>query len=74
MAVVIRAKGGDALTCVVGSPMIGSWDEDRATRSAISFASEISCWDSQEERTWVETHGEQLFNEACCHAVLGLES
>lgn len=73
LAVDIRAKGDGVLTCLVGSPVVGEWNPERAARSAVSFASERSCWDLPSEREWVEAHGEELSNEAFCHRVLGAE-
>jgi len=77
-AVVIRAKGErDALTLCVGSPVIRTaghpWNEAAAARSAISFASAPWCADDATERDWMESHGEDLTNEAFCHRVLGTE-
>ena len=74
VAVEIRAKADSLkLTCVVGSPACGSWDEDRAARAALSFAAEPSCWDVADDESWSRTHGETLTNEAFCHGVLGKE-
>lgn len=73
IAIDIRARAGGLLTCCVGSPVCGEWDEDHAVRSALSFASEPSCWDTSADEEWVCTHGEELINEALCHGVLGME-
>lgn len=79
IAIVIRAKseGWPQLTLCVGSPIIMTqghvWDEDAAARSALSFASEPSCWDKPEDKAWVDCHGETLTNEAFCHRTLGKE-
>lgn len=74
IAIEIRAKseGWPAkLVVCVGSPICGDWSEDKAARSALSFASEPSCWDEPKDRAWVDCHAETLISEASCHGVLG---
>lgn len=73
MAVMIRHKSNDLIVAVVGSPQMGSWNEDKAARSAISFASEESCWNDPKENLWVRLYGEDLTMEAFNHGVLGKE-
>lgn len=69
----IHKPTGHYLNVVIGSPVYGEWNEDRAARSAISFASEPSCWDTDKDREWSEWYGETLTNEAFSHTVLGKE-
>jgi hypothetical protein len=81
IAIEIRSKGEGwphRLIVCVGSPIIMTqghvWNADTAARSALSFASEPSCWDEPKDRAWVDCHGETLANEAYCHKVLGKET
>ena len=65
ITIVIFAKGEDkGLVVPVGSPIImtrgKSWDECAAARSALSFASEPSCWDDTDEQEWSRD------NDLCC--------
>lgn len=62
-----------SLVCVMGSPMVGSWDEDSAARCALSFAAEPGCWDDPADNAWSREHGEDLTDAAFCHKVLGKE-
>ncbi len=72
LSVRINAKAG-AIVIVVGSPIIGDWQEVDAVRAAISFASTPSCHDDAADREWSESNGELLSNEAFCHRLLGKE-
>lgn len=74
IAVVIRHKPSRSqITLCVGSPILRSFDEAEAARSAISFASAPWCADDPKEREWMESYGEDLSNEAFCHRTLGKE-
>lgn len=78
ITVVIFAKGEDkGLVLPIGSPIImtrgKSWDETSAARSALSFASEPSCWDDPDEQEWSRDNGESLTMAAYCHRELGKE-
>lgn len=76
-AIDIFDKDGASLTLCVGGPIVmtqgKSWNETTAARSALSFASEASCFDDEQEIAWVEANGEDLINEAFNHRVLGTE-
>jgi hypothetical protein len=73
-----RGRKADAITLVVGLPIIRIAGDETpedlaAARSAISFASAPWCADDPHEKEWMETHGEDLSNEAFCHRTLGKE-
>ena len=71
MAVTITALDDKAvITLVVGSPVVGDWNEVKAARSAISFATEPSCHDDPLDREWVERYGEALSYGAVAHSIL----
>jgi hypothetical protein len=77
ITIVIFARGEDkGLVVPVGSPIImmrgESWDEIKAARTALSFAADPQ-WDDEDERAWVDDHGDALTSAAYCHRVLGTE-
>ena len=73
-----RGHKADTITLVIGLPIVRLHGDETpedlaAARSAISFASAPWCADDPHEKEWMETHGEDLTNEACYHRALGKE-
>ncbi len=74
IAVTIRHRpSGAEISFPVGSPVYGDFDEVKAARSAISFASTWYCHEGAEEQEFARLYGEALTNEAFCHRTLGVE-
>ncbi len=71
--VTIHRKTSGDISFPVGSPVYGDFDEIRAARSAISFASEPSAHDNPQDSEWASVFGEDLSNEAFNHRTLGAE-
>lgn len=74
MVVEIRHKQSkQSLRMVVQSGICGTFSEEKAARTGISFATCSTDWDNPKDMHWVREFGEDLGNEACCHRVLGKE-